>query len=90
MVAKNLKHVCGHWHEHVLPGTWRTSAPYGTALVALVCPRCMARETALDQARDTVGDYHRELCSRQPAPVRLAPSRPPASRPFRHPLKPAA
>ena len=60
MVIQNVKHVCNHWHQHILPGTWRTGAVYARALAVLVCPHCMARDNAVETARDILNERGRD------------------------------
>ena len=72
MHIRNLKMACGHWQEWLMPGGYSLDEVYGAILTTELCPRCLARETSQQVARDIQGDYHRMLCQRDPG----KPSRP--------------
>ena len=57
---RHLRHSCHHWEWWDIPAAYQASGVYVQAIRNTPCPSCYARQTALRQARRTVGDWDRE------------------------------
>jgi len=63
MFVINLRFPCArfgaltdHFAEVCLPGGQRLATVYGKLLTAVPCPRCLARRSAIDVARQILND----------------------------------
>lgn len=58
MFVLSVQFGCKHFHEVCLPGSSRLATVYAALLRSAPCPRCLARRSAIDVARQILNEPH--------------------------------